>query len=514
MPITSRPSKSYISLPVLGIDSSVPAGFIDDRATPDCQNTRVNRTEVKKMSGYSTLGSTFNSPIHKIISFERNGTEYIVAISSTHLKRYSGSTGWINRTATALAGSNIIPVGATVGQISGQNVLMFCNFVNNIKKFTPGSNIEDLGGSPPIAKYLLWFNGYLLLAHTKSGGTIYQDKLQWSDTDDPESYTEGAASNAGHKYLGEGQKITGLTRLRNIVLISTPNTIWGGYLTADERIFQFDLLEHRLGYEVGNTIQLTPYGTVIGLSKHGLIEFNGTTPQIVAYGVYDDIKEDADPVYIDMAFAVVVAEVNEYWLFLPLTGESGNITRRYRYNYLTKQIYRDTVTNLTMAGLATALDVDVIDSYTGLIDSYTDTYDSQTVRKFFPAVILGDKNGQCYRFDWDELNENGIAIDGYWTSKDYRGQSGYHSIWLGVDVECFGTAGGTLTVSYSTDEGITWTDFPNVITLTTAVKTHTLYFDVFSEKIRLKFRNANANETFTLRGFHLHDPIVGESINL
>jgi len=208
-----------------------------------------------------------------------------------------------------------------------------------------------------------------------------------------------------------------------------------------------------------------------------------------------------------------VAELNEYWLFIPITGQSGNITRRYRYNYITGQVYKDKVTNLTTIGLAPIFEASVIDSVPDIIDNLDTLIDRVGTRRFTPSLVLGDNGGQAYRFDYDELNENGIAIDGFWDSKDYYGNPGYYSLWLGLDVECFGAEGGTLTVSYSTDEGTTWTDFSNTITLTAAISNHTLYCDVMSEKIRLRFRNNNISETFTLRGFHLHQPILRESIN-
>ena len=55
-----KSKKEIIPVPILGIDTSVPGTLVDSRATPDCQNVRVERTQIKKKEGYGQIGATLS----------------------------------------------------------------------------------------------------------------------------------------------------------------------------------------------------------------------------------------------------------------------------------------------------------------------------------------------------------------------------------------------------------------------------------------------------------------------
>jgi len=490
----------YVPIPIQGLDTSGPSPFIDDRATPDCQNIRIRRTEVKKREGFTVMGSSASGMVQYIIEHQRGGTRKLCRITTKKFQVWNNSTAtWTDYTGgTDLQGSDTIPVSATITKISNKNVLVFTNYVDNIKKWVDEPNdIADLGGSPPIAKYLLHFEGYLLAAYIKDGSDIYPERVQWPDTDDPENWTIGSGSNAGYNGLQDGYEITGLVRLVDLVVICKEGSIWNGYLTGDSRIFQFEQMESKMGFLVGNTVKNIPGNRLIGLSKHGIITYNGRSASMVAYGILDDIRDYINPQYVARSFGVVVSELNEYWLFIPTIGNYPTIV--YKVNYITGQVHKDTCSNLTAAGLREQLEPTTINSLTNTINSYTGVFNHVLRTSLYPAVIVGDKDGYCYKFDYNSKNDNGTAIDAYWCSKDYAPQLGRYCSWVQLDFEAYGDS---VDVYYSTDEGQNYTLIDSV-TLSSTVSKHTLYFDVLSEKLRIKFANSNSGETFTLRDFTL-----------
>jgi len=503
--------KEMIPLLVKGLDTSGPASFIDPRASSDMQNMRVERTQIKKKEGYSKLGATLDGEVVLLGEFDREGIKYFFAVTTTEFYYWNNAGAvWVNYTGAGLALSGVVTQACSysVAKISGKNILVFTNYIDPIKKWLGSTNdIADLGGNPPKPKYMLGFNRFLLLAYIKSGVNIYPERVQWSDYDDPESWTEGVASNAGSQDLDDGREITGIFRLGNNAIVSKDNSIWLGYLTGDDRVWQFESVERRLGFLVGNTIQAIPGALAMGLSKHGIIQFNGLRGQLVVPGIFDDLRDYANPQYIHKSFATVVAELNEYWLFIPIRGQNYP-TRLYRYNYVTGQVYKDLVTNLTAAGLWTNVQKTLIDSLTGTINSYTGVFDDVITDSFYPVLALGDKDSKVYTFDYDLTNENGVAIDSYWCSSDIVANPGYYSHWTVVYFEGLGNA---VSVYYSTDEGSTYT-LLETITLTSSIATYTIYCDIFAEKFRIKVANSTISSTFTMRNLYYKPPIKREAI--
>ncbi|KKK71764.1 hypothetical protein LCGC14_2910640, partial [marine sediment metagenome] len=311
-----KENKAIIPIPVLGLDTSGPGPLIDRRATPDCQNVRIERTQIQKKEGYSELGSATTGDIVLLGEFDREGTKYFFRLSTLEFEWWNNpAAAWVNYTNGNLSGVVTQPCDFSTAKISGKNILVFTNYIDAIKKWLgSGNNIANLGGSPPKAKYLLGFNRFLLLGYIKDGADIYPERVQWPDYDDPESWTEGVASNAGSYDLDDGYEITGMIRLGNNAIVPKTDSIWVGYLTGDDRVWQFESVERRLGFLVGNTIKVIPGGLILGLSKHGIVQFNGLRAQIVAPGIFEDIRDNANPNNIVKAFAAIVAELHEYWL--------------------------------------------------------------------------------------------------------------------------------------------------------------------------------------------------------
>lgn len=505
-----KQNKRILPVPILGLDTSMPGSLIDARATPDCQNVRIERTQIKKKEGYRQLGVTLSGDVMLLGETDIEGTKHFFCITTLEFYWWnSGAAAWVNDTGSGinLGGVVTTPACWSTSKISGKNILVFTNYVDAIWKWTGDTDdIAALGGSPPIPKYLLGFDRYLLLGYIKDGADIYPERVQWCDYDDPETWTQGVATTAGYQDLDDGHPITGMFRLGNNACISKENSIWVGYLTNDDRIFQFEAVERRLGFLAGNTIKVIPGGVAIGLSKHGIVQFNGLSAQLIAPSIFEDIRDDVNPQQVHKSFANVVAELNEYHLYVPVSN--GNYpTRVYKYNYLTKQVYRDTVTDLTAAGLWTNIQGTLIDDFTSTIDSYTGKFDDVIRSTFYPVIILGDKNGKTYEVDYDLENEDDVAINAYWCSQDIAVYPGYYSHWSELMIEAKGDA---VTVSYSTDEGSTYTTLETV-TLASAMAVYTIYCDIFAEKVRIKVTNSTASETFTLRNIYYKMPKMREA---
>ena len=260
--------KTAIPIPVLGLRTDKPGTFLDSRSTPDCQNVRIERNQIKKREGYSQLGAASTGVIMYQDEFNREGTNYFFRISTSKFEWWNNAGAiWVDYTDGNLAGVITQPVSASVAKISGKNILVFTNYVDAIKKWEgSGNNIAILGGTPPIPKYLLGFNGFLLAGYIKDGADIFPERVQWSDYDAPETWVESTDNNAGAFDLDDGYPIAGMFRLGNSVIVPKTDSVWLGYLTGDDRVFQFESVERKLGYLSGNTIKVVPQFVAVELA--------------------------------------------------------------------------------------------------------------------------------------------------------------------------------------------------------------------------------------------------------
>jgi len=479
--------KGYIAkpviLPIKGENTAMPAKYIDDRATPDCQNMLIKRAILQQRCGYTPKGSATTGDIMKIIEHQRQGSSYLVRISTTKVNYWdSGNNDWSDITgASDLTGQNTIPVDATIAKLDGANILVFTNFQDNIKKWTePGNNIADLGGSPPKAKYCLWFKAFLVIGYLNDGGTIYENTVKWSDINNPELWIVEASTQAGCVNLAGKDPITGLKRLQDFIIVCRERSVWRGAFVGGTAVLQFKKACD-IGFLVGATVCQLPKNVLIGLTQFGLGIFDGMSMQLVAPEIADDLKENINSSYLSKAFAKVVPDLNEYWLFVP-TGTDTYPNTVYKFNYETLQVYKDKYSGITAIGQQSEIG---------------------------SPILFGDKDGKVYERDTDKKDDDTTAISSYWTSKDIYLREGYYHYWVGMIIEA---KGDKVDISVSTDEGASWSSIKS-LSLTSDWKTYVVYFESFTELIRIKLSNSDSNSSFEVRKLVLYG-MVKESIIL
>ena len=495
-------------LTVNGLDVSKPAEYLDPTNTPSAQNMIVDRSELGKRSGTSTIGDTLGGTDKDVmggVEFTREGVKYNIVVGLEKIEKYnSGGDTWDDITGTDLTATVDDPVCFATPLLSDARIVCFTNGVDNIRKWNATGNTADLGGTPPKAKYMTAFGSYMLLANiTNDGsGNTRQFRVQWCDTGDVENWSSG---NSGSKDLFEGadaEEITGLNVFRNFVTVHTRSSVYLGTLVSSSTIFKFDPVE-AFGTISNNTIQNLPSGVQVYLSKDGLRVFNGITAPLVENKVLDEIRESLNFDAVDKCWSIVVPEKNEYWVGVPIGDQTLGETV-YKYNYVTGAVHKDIRESVTAAwnySDETSLTWDDISTDW---DSMTGRWDDSSSGAGFKPIIFGKTDGATEKTDKTVNNDAGTAVDAFWDSKDFTsGEIGRMSRWLGVEIWAKGNG---VTVSYSTDGGNTWT-VASTVTLGSDYPgddgPDIVYFDTVSSKLRLRFRNNTAGETFNLKQFSI-----------
>ena len=118
-----------------------------------------------------------------------------------------------------------------------------------------------------------------------------------------------------------------------------------------------------------------------------------------------------------------------------------------------------------------------------------------------PFLVVGKSDGYIGLINSSIATDHGEHFTLEWQSKDFVLSELYQARYIryrGIDFELSGTE---VEVSYSNDEGITWTPL-KTLELSSRYKWYQTYFDSVDYKIRFRLRSTDG-EVFSLRAFNL-----------
>lgn len=486
-----------------GFDVSQPAEYISDRASPNSQNFFVDRGLLRKRNGTSTVGQNASSIIMAGREFTRDDVRYNVRVSRTNVEQYdSVGLNWDDITGAALTGSEDDIVSMAIPTLSGKQILCITNGIDPIRKYDGSGTTVNLGGSPPVAKYIQEYEGYLVAANIR-GGVDQGQLVQWPNTFDPENWS---TRNAGNQLLTEGgEDISGLNRFGKFLCVHKPNLIYLGRLVSSSAIFQFDPVPTGVGTICNATIQNLPTGEQSFLAQDGIRIFNGMTADPIPSPVNDEIRDSLNRANAFKSWSVLILELDEVWIGMPI-GDQTTPDTVYKYNYKTKVLYKDTRVNITAAWRFTDSTFPTWDDEAGTWDEDTGRWDDGVLQSLFPLTMLGSTNGATYKVDPTVNDDAGVAIDAFWESKDFETEvKGQLGRWLELELWAKGIS---CRIEYSTDGGVTWLAFNrSPVTLSSEFPSDSsplkLYFDTVSSRIRLRFSNSRLGEPLAIKQFIL-----------
>jgi len=495
--------KTQVISPIIGIDVSKPGDYVDARATTNAQNAEIKRGIIQQKQGCHQLGSTLGERIMGVSELENGASTFLIRVGLTKVEVLDKSTDtWSSIANTVLAGAETDLISFSFPLISAERNMVFTNGVDAIRK-TDGGTDADLGGTPPLAKFVLDFGTYLLLGNVTDAGTNFFTRVQWSDTGDPEQWVTGNAGST--ELLEDSLEITGMHVWGDFVAVHKESGIWLGQLVSTSDVFKFSRRE-TAGTISNGTIQNLPTGEQIFLARDGIRLFNGTTSTLINSPIIDELRDSMNPEFVNRSTSVLVKDLDEYWVAIPIGSEEDNSTI-YKYNYRTGQVFRDTRENLTTLALTRRTSQAPWDSDSDSWNSDTSAWDSVVDLNLHKQVTFGDSAGISSQRD-TTANDIAVAIDSIWDSKDFTildidPQKPIGTMVRFDKVELW-AKGDTVTSYYSTDGGSTW----NLITTTdldsdypTDATADFLYFDVVTSRIRFRFRNDRGDESWALKQF-------------
>lgn len=441
-----------------GLDLSKPAEYIGEQSSPDVQNFRVDRGLLAKRDGTVSKGGVISGTDLEIMAgreFTREGTKFNVRIGLDKIEKYnSGTSSWDDIANTIFTGTTDDLFDTAVPLLSSKRILCTTNGIDNIRKWTGTGNDADLGGSPPVAKFIQEYQTYLVCANI-AGGTDISQRVQWSDTGDPEEWSTGNSGSVD--LIEDGEDITGLNLFGDFLCVHKKSSIYLGSLVSSNSIFRFDRKPTGAGTIANGSIQNLPTGEQIFLAVDGLRIFNGISAPLIPSPINSEIRDSLNTSKASKAWSVLVLEQDEVWIGVPIGSQtSGETVYKYRYNE--GVLYKDTRSSINAAWRASSTSALTWDDMVGTWDSNSDRWDSGQLGSDAGEIHFGDTSGNTTVQSSATKDDNGTAVNAYWTSKDLQNDEiGRLCRWQQVLVWARGS--GNLTVEYSNDEGETWTEF-------------------------------------------------------
>lgn len=498
--------KLNVPLPSKGLVVDRPAEYIDSRSASAVENMEYNRGIIHKRVGTTTLGATLSERVQRFFELQVGSSTRLFRIGLTKVEVLNKSTNaWGSVAHAVLTGAAADVVSYAFPLLSAEKTAVFTNGKDAIRKCSISGNDAVLGGSPPLAKYVAAFGDYLLLGNITDGGNARYARVQWCDTGDIETWTGG---NAGSVDLIEDpEDITGFGLFGNLLTVHKTNSIYVGQLVSTSDVIRFDRKTTGVGTCAEATIANLPSGEQIFLALDGIHLFNGVTAPPIDSPIQDEIREEMNLAYAYKAQGVFVKELDEYWVAVPIGSDTEPLTI-YKYNYRTKQVFKDTKSDLVSLGIFLNTVESTWDDKTNTWDSETTSWNSSSNMASNPVVILGGSTGVTSERGTG-TNDNGAAVSSKSDTKDFTAEDlGAPDMdrlvrWKGMKVWAKGTG---VTVSYSTNGGATWTA-ATTLTLDSDYPTDSaplmVYFDVVSSKLRLRFSNAVLSGSATLKKYQL-----------
>lgn len=346
-------------------------------------------------------------------------------------------------------------------------LLVATNGIDPPQKWDGTGYMEDLGGSPNIARYCGYFGsvGYehLYLGWTVDTGTDQPFTLEMSNAGDPEDYADGLY----YDLLNTNDEVVGMKSLGQNVIVYKKESISIAFPTgsADDPL-QFKQ-NHINGIGTPTIRTVSDFGNFhIFMGTDNIYKFDGN--QIVPIGneIVNTMLREINSGMAHRAFSLAMRDQHLYLLFIPVGGDYPDKT--YVYNYLDNNwTIWEFEHAMTAAGYWFSDASETWETWDDSGITWNDLISSGERWSDFlsyggtPTFLFGDKDG--YVYEYGAGDDNGTIIGANFTTRDYPLNDPVQLFKLLQFIIGFARSGaGTLRVKASVDFGNEWSQWGTI----------------------------------------------------
>ncbi len=364
--------------------TAIPAHQVEDGGTPNVQNVDFSESfgRLTKRRGHQTHMAARVGGTEKICGLYEfvlaNGTKKLLAATLDDIYDITDLTNWTSiHTDSSLNGTNV--------EFAAFNDL--CIFVGEeltSSKWTGSGASAALGGTPPAnVKHIETHKRRVFMGNSSAGNS----RLHFSALDNPEDWT--TANDAGFIDISkaDGDTITGLCSLGQVLLIFKKYSTWALFGNSPSN-FSIAQISPSIGCVNPKTIVKCDKFAIF-LAVDGVYSANADGVVLLSYNIKPTIDAITDSARL---LAAAGKLRTQYWLAVDTDADGKN-----------DEVY-------------------VLDYVYGVWGRYTNKKEHVFCRLYNGTLISGGSDTDIIRLHDTTENDNGVAINMIWDTKDYGGE--------------------------------------------------------------------------------------------
>jgi hypothetical protein len=476
---------SPIYAPTLGIIGNIPPTMLDPRAFTNCNNVRLKDGVASKRTGYVAYGTGAITGVPLLLfRYQKfDLTEYEMLVTTTNVYYRSGAGAW---TSIADTLSGTVDIRASLAYI--QNYLVFTNGVDQPYKWdgTTWSALDDgkaIGWADYRPKILVPYKDRLIGFNDNLSGSPTGIRQIYSVLGDFDNVND-SGSGYNDFVQGEGAQIIGAAPLKDYIAVYKDYSCCLFDYIGGSSLYSFS--PHIQGIGLGGKDAIANLGTshVFLGSDWNIHEWNGGWElNHIGNPIKKLLQSEltaASKAKAKRNFAIINKEQREIIFFIVI-GANDYPTRMWIYNIDDRSWSKGTVASISGGASVTKDGVE--------------------------RALLGLSAGTTFHYDYDALNDNGVAISAEFETGDFvldkKQYMKRHRKYFGIGGDVKGSsASAKLTIQHSDDEGVTYTTISEK-TLTAVYDWTKWDFLKSARKLRFKFKDATVGQRFYVRYYGL-----------
>jgi len=278
----------------------------------NCWSRERGTLQMRNGFSHHTSSSIANFPItglYRYYKISGGGSKEMLAVCGTKIYTIDDSDGSAVAIKTIMASTPYTEADLVQTTTldtyftTFDNQCIIANGIDVIKTYD-GSHVSDLGGSPPVGKYLASFAERIFT----SGYSTYASRIYWSNRGDETVWSANDFWDIGYD---DGDEVMQIYPHMDNLIVFKRNSIHIMRYVGDDFLFDAQQSSSPVGCIAPKTV--VPVGRYLFfLSNDGVYAFNGVDSDKVSQPV-TSYMEDINPAYMHQACAVM--QDDHYWLF-------------------------------------------------------------------------------------------------------------------------------------------------------------------------------------------------------
>ena len=477
---------------------------IPNEASVELTNTFLRQDKLSRRSG------------HTLITPAKPNSNKVLGTASVQLfdgstkqlrfdrsKVYLRSAVWTEITGAGLAGGDndrftvLYSNDETFFANNGANVLQKINF---------GASTYAAAGNAPRYKY--WCSFYNRIVGANLAGPVANPILVgWSGDTNFSQWDPALDFSAGYNPLIETQsdlsdEVTGLFAFANIMLVLRQQSIWAATKQPSATSpFAFYTAVPGIGCDAPFTAVQVPNG-IIWYDRRTNVVWQYTVGADAPVNISQTIDIELGNSIEDQAkcFANYDAYNKLYQLAAPIS--SSILVKVWNYSLVTGAWWVETVDKLSsIDNLSIGTASTTIDDLRGTISSLVGTIDSLSPSVVRPTRFLGFTSGEIMTKDDGNDMDDTASYTTTIKSKTFNVPDNVVNI-TKLELDVLIRKPGTMSVSFSKDDGSTWTTYKTLTTSTGSRKRYTFPKNIKADTYKFKIEASSG--LFDIMGYAIH----------